>query len=123
ENTPKHEHAKTGFPKPPSAIPVKFAPQPLGVGASSGACFFDYDGDGKPDLLLVSAVESGSLHLLHNSGDGKFDHVSAGKTDFAVCRHDAVHLFHNDGGGKFTDVTKTVGIKPQKSCAGLTFVD
>jgi Tfp pilus assembly protein PilF len=138
------EYSKNGLPKAPAAIPVKFTPQPLGVGASSGACFFDYDGDGKPDLLLVSVVESGSLHLLHNSGDGRFDDVTDasgiklsggglgcaagdydndGKTDFAVCMHDGVHLFHNDGGGKFTDVTKTVGIKPEKSCAGLTFVD
>jgi len=137
------EYSKNGLPKAPAAIPVEFTPQPLGAGASSAACFFDYDGDGKPDLLLVSAVQNGSVRLLHNSGEGKFadvtdasgiklsgsglgcaagDYDNDGKTDFAVCMLDGVHLFHNDG-GKFTDVTKTVGIKPEKSCAGLTFVD
>ena len=138
------EYAKNALLKAPAAIPVTFTPQPLSVGASSGACFFDYDGDGKPDLLLVSAVANGSVRLLHNSGDGKFDDVSEasgiklsggglgcaagdydndGKTDFAVCMLDGVHLFHNDGAGKFTDVTKIVGIKLEKGCAGLTFVD
>jgi Tfp pilus assembly protein PilF len=137
------EYSKNGLPKAPAAIPVKFTPQPLSVGASSGACFFDYDNDGKPDLLLVSAVQNGSVRLLHNSGDGFEDVTSAsgiklsggglgcaagdydndGKTDFAVCMSDGVHLFHNDGGGKFTDVTKTVGIKRDSSCTSVTFVD
>jgi Tfp pilus assembly protein PilF len=137
------EYPKNGLPKAPAAIPVRFTPQPLSVGASSGACFFDYDGDGKPDLLLVSASENGSVRLLHNSGDGKLedttsasginlkgsglgcaagDYDNDGKTDFAVCMIDGVHLFHNDG-GKFTDVTKTVEIKSQPGCAALTFVD
>src|SRR5215510_11820972 len=123
------EYPKNGLPKAAAPIPVKFTAQPLSVGPSSGACFFDYDGDGKPDLLLVSASEKGSVRLLHNSGNGKFDDVTDvsgiklsgsglgcaagdydndGKTDFAVCMSDGVHLFHNDG-GKFTDVTQPVG--------------
>jgi Flp pilus assembly protein TadD len=138
------EYSKNGLPKAPAAIPVKFTPQPLGVGASSGACFFDYDGDGKPDLLLVGATELGSVHLLHNSGNGAFEDVTKssgialhgrglgcaagdydndGKTDFAVCMGDGVHLLHNDASGKFTDVTKAVGIKSESGCAAITFVD
>ena len=138
------EYSKNGLPKAPAPIPVKFSPQPLSVGASSGACFFDYDGDGKPDLLLVGAAQNGSVRLLHNSGNGKFDDAADasgiklsgsglgcaagdydndGKTDFAVCMSDGVHLFHNDGAGKFTDVTKSVGIKSEPGCAALTFVD
>ena len=138
------EYSKNGLPKAPAAISVKFTPQSLGVGASSGACWFDYDGDGNPDLLLVSAKENGSLRLLHNSGTGSFEDVTNtsgiklsggglgcaagdydndGKTDFAVCMNDGVHLFHNEGGGKFTDVSKAVGIKSEPGCAGLTFVD
>src|SRR5258708_7200773 len=121
-----------------------YVAQTLAAAASSGACFFDYDGDGKPDLLFVSANETGALQLLHNAGGGKFEDKTSGsgialtgsglgcaagdfdndgKTDFAVCMSDGVHLFHNDGAGKFTDVTKTVGIKPEKGCVGLTFVD
>src|SRR5262245_17208095 len=138
------EYPKNGLPKAPAAIPVKFTPQPLSVGASSGACFFDYDGDGKPDLLLVGAGENGSVRLLHNSGDGKFDDVTDasgiklgggglgcaagdydndGKADFAVCMRDGVHLLRNEGDGKFADVTKTVGIKSGSVCIALTFVD
>jgi len=136
------EYAQNSLPKAPAAIPVKFTPQPLSVGASSGACFFDYDGDGKPDLLLVSATENGSVRLLHNSGNGfddatkssgvtlsgsglgcaAGDYDNDGKTDFAVCMSDGVHLFHNDG-GKFADVTRTVGIKLEQGCIGVTFVD
>lgn len=138
------EYSKNGLPKAPAAIPVRFTPQPLSAGASSGACFFDYDGDGKPDLLLVSATSNGSVRLLHNSGNGSFvdatnasgiklhggglgcatgDYDNDGKTDFAVCMSDGVHLFHNDAGGKFTDVTEAVGIKVGASCFSVTFVD
>ncbi len=138
------EYSKNGLLKAPAAIPVAYAAQAIAAAPSSGACFFDYDGDGKPDLLLVSATENDSLHLLHNAGSGKFedktsgsgltltgsglgcaagDFDSDGKTDFAVCMSDGVHLFHNDGAGKFTDVTKSVNIRSEKGCVGLTFVD
>ena len=137
------EYSKNGMPKAPAAIPVQFAAAPLAAGASSGACFFDYDGDGQPDLLLVGAAENGSLHLLHNSGKGKFeDHTSSaglnltgsglgcaagdydndGRTDFAVCMGDGVHLFHNQGSGKFTEAV-SAGIKLEKGCVSVTFVD
>jgi Tfp pilus assembly protein PilF len=117
----------------------------LSVGPSTGACFFDYDGDGKPDLYLVSATAEGSGRLLHNLGNGRFDgtvtrgsgldvkgaglgcavgdYDNDGKTDLAVCFSDGVRLFHNDGGGKFTDVTAKVGIRREPGCVGLTFVD
>jgi tetratricopeptide (TPR) repeat protein len=140
----------------PPAIPVHFAQQPISalvrqtagdstpIGASSGACFFDYDGDGKPDLFLVSATAEGTGRLLHNLGNGKFADVSKeaglelrgsglgcaagdydndGHTDLAVCLADGVHLFHNDGAGKFEDVTEKVGIRREKGCVGVTFVD
>jgi tetratricopeptide (TPR) repeat protein len=138
------EYSPNALLKAPAAIPVSFAVQPIAVSPSSGACFFDYDNDGKPDFVLASATESGSLHLLHNAGGGKFedktqgsglaltgsglgcaagDYDNDGKTDLAICMNDGVHLFHNDGGGKFSDVTKIVGIKPEKGCVGVTFVD
>jgi tetratricopeptide (TPR) repeat protein len=140
----------------PPAIPVHFVQQPISaivqtaannstpIGPSTGACFFDYDGDGKPDLFLVSATADGTSHLLHNLGNGKFADVTKesgleltrsglgcaagdfdndGHTDLAVCFADGVHLFHNNGAGKFDDVTEKVGIRREKGCVGLTWVD
>ena len=130
----------------PAPIKVNLTPQPLAASAlppSTGACFFDYDNDGKPDLFLVNATNDGSSRLLHNLGDGKFadvtesagikltgagqgcvagDYDNDGHTDLAVCLSDGVHLLHNKD-GKFDDVTETVGIRRQPGCVGLTFVD
>ena len=140
----------------PAAISVRFVPRPMSeiveqvtaastpIGPSTGACFFDYDGDGKPDLFLVSASTDGRSRLLHNLGNGKFadvtkesglehtgsglgcaagDYDNDGRADLAVCFADGVRLFHNDGAGKFTDVTEKVGIRREPGCVGLTFVD
>src|SRR5467141_3499562 len=114
------------------------------IGPSTGACFFDYDGDGKPDLFLVSGATEGTSRLLRGISDGRFDDVTKeagihltgsgfgcaagdfdndGKTDLAVCLSDGVKLFHNKGEGKFEDVTQAVGIRREKGCVGLTFVD
>src|SRR5690242_230414 len=144
------EFAKNAVLKAPPPIPVHFNAESLetavqgGTGPGTGACFFDYDADGKPDLLLVSATAQGGAHLLHNSGNGRFEDVTGAsglgvsgsglgcaagdfdnddKTDAAVCQSDGVHLLHNDGGGKFGDVTKASGISQEKGCVGVTFVD
>jgi Tfp pilus assembly protein PilF len=115
------------------------------LGPSAGVCFFDFDGDGRPDIYLVSATAEGTSRLLRNLGDGRFDERAGpssglelkgaglgcaagdydndGKTDLAVCFSDGVRLFHNDGGGKFTDTTAAVGIRREPGCVGLTFVD
>jgi tetratricopeptide (TPR) repeat protein len=138
----------------PAAIPVHFTPQFIStaislpaatpVGPSNGACFFDYDSDGKPDLFLVGSDPRYGSHLLHNLGNGKFADVTKaaglentmpgfgcaagdfdndGHTDLAVCFEDGVRLFHNTGDGKFDDVTEKVGIRREPGCRGLTWVD
>lgn len=139
----------------PAAIPVHFASQMVAtmlssdptrpaIGPSAGACFFDYDSDGKPDLFLVSADGTKTSHLLHNLGNGNFADVTRaaglerntagfgcaagdfdndGHTDLAVCYADGVSLFHNSGNGKFEDVTEKVGIRRQPRCVGVTWVD
>ncbi len=140
----------------PPAIPVHYSPQPLAVllqgtgghptvpGPSTGACFFDYDADGKPDLFLVSALAEGKSRLLHNVGNGRFADVTQeagidatgsgfgcaagdfdndGHTDLAICLSDGIRVFRNSGDGKFADVTQATGIRREKSCVGVTFVD
>src|SRR5467141_3292264 len=113
-------------------------------GPSTGACFLDYDADGKPDLFLVSALSEGTSRLLHNTGDGRFvdvteaagltlkgsglgcaagDFDNDGHTDLAVCLSDGVHLLRSRGDGTFEDVTQTVGIRREPGCVGVTFVD
>jgi Flp pilus assembly protein TadD len=139
----------------PTAIPVRFTPQGgafiakpannnVAPGPSTGACFFDYDGDGKPDLFLVSGEVNGRGRLLHNLGGGKFQDVTQetnidlkgsglgcaagdfdndGHTDLAVCLSGGVRLLHNKGDSKFEDVTEKVGIRRDKGCVSVTFVD
>jgi len=152
------ELARSPAASAPPAIKVTFKEQPLiaaatsanltSIGASTGACFIDYDGDGKPDLFLVSATPDGTSHLLHNLGAGRFADVTQsvglalkggglgcaagdfdndGYTDLAVCLADGVHLLRNNtgdkGDGKFADVTQAMGIRREKGCVGVTFVD
>src|SRR5215468_10969457 len=139
----------------PAAIAVHFAPEaspfvskstggtPLAIGASTGACFFDVDGDGRPDLFLVNGATDGASHLLRNLGNGRFEDITQaagihlagsglgcaagdfdndGKTDLAVCLSDGVRLLRNQGERKFEDVTEKVGIRREKGCVGVTFV-
>src|SRR5256885_2728366 len=144
------EYAQNGMLTAQAAIPVKFTQGAIAAsggsafGPSMGACFFDFDGDGKPGLFLVSAIDGGTSRLLRNLGDGKFADVTEqaglkivgkgmgcaagdfdndGKTDLAVCFADGVRLFRNTGDGKFADVTQAAGIKREKGCVALTFVD
>jgi tetratricopeptide (TPR) repeat protein len=148
------EFVHGGHTNAPAEIPVHFVAESLEkrmsgasgaavLGGGRGACFIDYDGDGKADLFLVGA-DKGQSHLLRNLGDGKFEDVTEkaglagigqglgcaagdfdndGKTDLAVCEIDGVRLFHHEGDGKFSDVTEKVGIAREKGCVAATFVD
>ncbi|HYU23128.1 MAG TPA: FG-GAP-like repeat-containing protein, partial [Candidatus Dormibacteraeota bacterium] len=140
----------------PAAIPVQFAAEANAFvsqsaggsrvenGPSTGACFFDYNGDGKPDLLLMSGAADGTSRLLRNLGSGRFadvtqetgirlngsglgcaagDYDNDGHPDLAVCLKDGVRLLRNKGDGKFEDVTQAVGIRREKGCVSVTFVD
>jgi tetratricopeptide (TPR) repeat protein len=109
-----------------------------------GACFFDYDGDGRSDLLLATGDPADALRLYRNLGNGRFqdvtraaglrvpgralgctagDYDNDGKVDLAVNFRDHVALFHNQGHGRFVDVTKAAGLTTQGLALGLTFVD
>ncbi len=80
----------------------------------SGACFFDYDNDGKIDLLLMNNGSNGGTTLYHNIG-GKFEDATknffawaipvanAGPPGGTSC---AIGDYDNDG---FADVAYTFG--------------
>jgi tetratricopeptide (TPR) repeat protein len=95
-----------------------------------GACFLDYDGDGKPDLFVADNGTQSGMSLYHNLGNGKFEDVTKsagldpemhayactaadydndGVIDLVVTSTNGVLLFHNEK-GIFKDVTKSAGI-------------
>ena len=99
----------------------------------AGACFLDYDGDGKPDIFLADNGPQGGMALYHNLGGGKFEDVTRkagldptvhaigctagdydndGFTDLAVSIKDRILLLHNEKNGTFKDVTEAAGITP-----------
>ena len=109
-----------------------------------GACFLDYDGDGKIDLLVADGGPQGGLGLYRNLGNGKFEDVTKkagldpaqhaigctagdydndGATDIALSFSKEIRLLHNEKNGTFKDVTESAGIRSQESPVGVLFID
>lgn len=109
---------------------------------------FDYNRDGKPDVLLLSAVvQDGKVRdlLLRNDGGNAFTDVTAeakldtprpslgaavgdydndGHPDVVVTGDGEQHLFRNTGDGKFADVSAAVGLDQVKGvCLGCGWAD
>ncbi len=108
------------------------APPTLASFLGSGACVFDYDGDGRPDIFLVNADGKGNAALYRNTSRGTFvnvtraaklefkgegigcavgDYDNDGHPDLAVTWGDGISLFHNEGNGTFKDVTDAAGLR------------
>jgi tetratricopeptide (TPR) repeat protein len=108
-----------------------------------GACFLDYDGDGKLDILLADSGKDGGLSLYHNLGNGKFEEVTRkagldpalhaigctagdydndGAPDLALTAGGKVILLHNEKDSRFKNITEAAGIKGEHSL-GVTFID
>jgi hypothetical protein len=80
-------------------------PQPPGVWSTS-ASFFDYDRDGRLDLVILSYVN-------FSEAANKACHAPTGEPDYCTPRAYApvsARLYHNDGGDRFGDVTDKSGI-------------
>jgi tetratricopeptide (TPR) repeat protein len=109
-----------------------------------GACFLDYDNDGRIDIFLPDNGKEGGMSLYHNLGNGKFEEVTRkagldpalhaigctagdydndGATDLAVSFNGRVLLLHNEKSGRFKDATEAVGIAAMGVNLGVTFVD
>jgi hypothetical protein len=111
----------------------KWLPETLG----SGCAFFDADGDGWPDILLVNSKDwtprgrPSLSRLYRNNRNGTFTDITAGsgldverygmgvaigdfdndgRDDVYITALEGDRLFHNEGGGRFRDVTKGAGI-------------
>ncbi|HMB70303.1 MAG TPA: CRTAC1 family protein [bacterium] len=106
----------------------------------SGACFLDYDGDGRLDLYLVTCI--GPNRLFENEGDGKFAEVPGaaglddegygmaavaadvdndGDPDVVVTNFGPNHLYRNDG-GRFR-LIENAGIEDPRWGCSATFLD
>jgi tetratricopeptide (TPR) repeat protein len=109
-----------------------------------GACFLDYDGDGRPDIFVADNGPEGGLGLYRNLGAGKFEDVTRkagldparrgvgctsgdydndGSTDLAVSFIGRVMLLHNEKNRTFKDVTAAAKIESNGPNAGLIFID
>jgi tetratricopeptide (TPR) repeat protein len=108
------------------------------------ALLFDYDGDGRLDLLEVA----GTAQRLYRNDAGKFVDVTAqsgalakeaegiatgavagdfdndGRPDLFILRYGASTLYHNEGGGRFADVTVAARIPSYRYLShSAAFVD
>ena len=147
--------------KPPAQIKVQFVDATREAGIASkvmpvintiknedpgpGACFLDYDNDGKPDLFIGANGPQGGMVLFRNLGNGRFedatkaagldpassaysctigDYDNDGFTDLALVVGTRVSLFHNQKNGTFKDESDTAGVKQDaKAPQALNFVD
>jgi hypothetical protein len=124
----------------------KWLPETMGAGCA----FFDADGDGWPDILLINGKDwtphgrRTTAALYRNNHDGTFtditrgsgldieiyglgvavaDYDNDGREDVYITALDGDHLFHNEGGGKFRDVTRESGIHNAAFGASATWFD
>ncbi len=116
----------------------------IGTGVAIG----DYDGDGRPDIFVVSKTES--CRLFRNLGGWKFEDVTRkagvgdegaaamiwkqgasfvdinndGRLDLYVCRFNAPNLLYvNQGDGTFKEMAHAYGLDIKDACGMASFGD
>jgi cytochrome c-type biogenesis protein CcmH/NrfG len=126
------------------SVPVPGIASTLADFIGPGACFLDYDNDGRPDIFVADNGPSAGIGLYHNMGNGKFDEVTKkagldpgqhaigctagdfdndGATDLAISSNGKITLLRNEKNSTFKDVTEPSGINSSGFNAGLTFLD
>ncbi len=127
-----------------AALYQEFEGGSIGTGIAIG----DYDGDGRPDIFVVSKTES--CRLFRNLGDFKFEDVTVkagvadvgaaaaiwksgvtfvdidndGRLDLYVCRFDAPNLLYlNQGDGTFKEQARAYGLDVKDACVMASFAD
>ena len=91
------------------------------VGHSSGAVFFDYDGDGLVDLFVTNvgvytSNEKGPGGYYVGLADAFHGHTHPDRAEASI-------LYHNLGGGRFKDVTREVGLVDRSWSGDATVID
>ncbi len=119
-----------------------------GGSIGTGVAIGDYDGDGRPDIFVVSKTES--CRLFRNLGNFKFEDVTEkagvgdkgeaariwkhgvtfvdvnndGLLDIYVCRYNAPNLLYiNQGDGTFKEMAHAYGLDVTDACVMASFCD
>ncbi|HWW87037.1 MAG TPA: CRTAC1 family protein, partial [Vicinamibacterales bacterium] len=86
----------------------------------SSAAWFDYDRDGKADLVVANYVQWTAKGDLWCSLDGATKSYCTPES----YKGNSIKLYHNLGGGKFEDVTQKAGLAdPTSKSLGITVFD